>query len=564
MKKYIFIFLCLLVTMSCEDFLETDDLLNKNDTNFPVKEEDLTASIAAIYQPMAREQWGAFYNGLLASDEAFAGGNGPNDPKSFAIDQLKKNDENMLLPTWTNYYQGIFRANKLLENIDNVEDASETVVNKTIAEAYFMRAWYYFNLARTFGPVPLFTVAENVNKPRATVDEIYGQIALDLNNAIGLFKSETIQDMGPQRLGHANRWAAESLLARVYLFYTGYYQKSELPLAEGGSLSKSQIINYLEDVIDNSGHQLADDFRELWPYTNPLTVEDYPYTAGQGLEWLGEEGDNYETVFAVQFGNRGGWGGNSTFRNQVVTALSIRGQPGNPDVFPFGSGWGQGTVNTKFVEQWENEEPGDPRIQMSVLDVDDPSEGIVDFIAGGWTAHHETRHFNKKYHGIKVWKDKDAKTFYPSYTAPLYGAAEANWIRESQNLVLIRFSDVLLMHSELTETNTGMNLVRDRVGLPSIAYSREALEEERKHELFYEGVRYYDLLRWYGDDAGVILDENQNGVEVLNALIPAVMQYNLTERVKETKGLFPIPDSEITLSGGVIEQNEGWVGQGNL
>ena len=564
MKKYILIIFGLLVTMSCEDFLDTNDLLNKNDTNFPTKEEDLHASIAAIYQPMAREQWGVFFNGILASDEAFAGGNGPNDPKSFAIDQLKKNDENMLLPTWTNYYRGIFRVNKLLENIGNVKDASQSVVDKTIAEALFMRSWYYFSLARTFGPVPLFTVAENVNKPKATVDEIYGQIASDLKAAIELFESKTIQQMGPARLGHANKWAAESLLARVYLFYTGYYQKSELPLAEGGSLSKSQIITYLEDVIDNSGHELAEDFRELWPYTNPLTVEDYAYTAGQGLEWLGEEGDNYETVFAIQFGNRGGWGARSTFRNQVVTAFSIRGQPGNAGVFPFGSGWGQGTVNTKFVEQWENQEPGDPRIQMSVLDVDDPTEGIVNYIDGGWTQHHDTHHFNKKYHGIKVWKDKEAKTFYPSYTAPLYGAAEANWVRESQHLVLIRFADVLLMHSELTETNSGLNLVRARVGLPPVAYSLEALQKERKHELFFEGLRYYDLLRWYRDDAGIILDENQNGVEVLNAEIPAVMQYNLTERIKETKGLFPIPDSEVTLSGGLVEQNEGWIGEGNL
>jgi starch-binding outer membrane protein, SusD/RagB family len=557
MKKFIYILLFFVGFSGCESFLETEDLLNKNDLNFPLTEDDLQASLAAIYQPMAREQWGVFYNGAICSDEVFGGG-GPNDFKVAAIDKHLKDNENMLSSTWANYYTGIFRANKLFENFDNVQEVSTETGNQVLGEAHFMRAWYYFSLVRLFGEVPLFTVAENVVKPKGSAQEIYGQIASDLKSAIELFPSTSFTSMPPSHLGHANKWAAEALMARVFLFYTGYYEATDLPLAEEGSISKNQVITWLEDCIDNSGHQLAEDFRELWPYTNPLTVEDYVYTAGQDLEWLGESGDNPETVFAVKFGNDGGWG--NSYRNQIVTNFSIRWQSDYANVFPFGSGWGQGTVNTRLIDQWEQDEPGDPRIQMSVLNVDDPSEGIAKYEDNGWTQVHDTHHFNKKYTGITVWKNKDDSTIYKSYTAPLYGAAESNWIRESQDLVLIRYADVLLMHSELTETADGINLVRARVGLAPIAYSFEALQKERRHELSFEGVRYYDLLRWYGKSAGAILDANQNGVPVINSNVEGTMSFNLTERMNATGGFWPIPETELTLSNGELKQNAGWEG----
>jgi len=559
MKKYIALLLMIFAFSGCEEFLSTDDLLNKNDQNFPAVESDLDASLAAIYQPMAREQWGPFFLSVLVSDEAFGGG-GPNDFKSLAIDRHRKNEENMLQSTWSLYYTGIFRANKLMETIGNVDELTDTKRNQVLGEAHFMRAWYYFSLARLFNGVPLFTVTEQVMKPRATPAEVYAQIAADLKSAIEMLPAQSISAMPSSRLGHASKWAAEALLARVFLFYTGYYQTTDFPVAGGESLSKSQVVGYLEDCINNSGHELAEDFRELWPYTNPLTVEDYVYTADQGLEWVGEEGDNNETVFEVRFGNRGGWGGNSSYRNQVVTAFSIRWQTDYANVFPFGSGWGQGTVNKKYVEQWEQEAPQDPRIKMSVLDVDDPEEGIVEYEDGGWTQQHDTHHWNKKYTAITVWKNKEEGTIYNSYTAPLYGASEGLWVKESQSLVLIRFADVLLMHSELTETANGLNAVRARVGLEPVSYSFETLQEERKHELFFEGVRYFDLLRWYRTNAGTILDENQSGVEVLNSKVPAVTDYNLSERIDATGGFWPIPESEITLSNGVMEQNPGWQG----
>lgn len=67
-------------------------------------------------------------------------------------------------------------------------------------------------------------------------------------------------------------------MARVFLFYTGFYNKTELPLAGGGSITKSQVVAWLDDCIANSGHDLVPDYRNLWPYTNEFTVEHYHYT----------------------------------------------------------------------------------------------------------------------------------------------------------------------------------------------------------------------------------------------------------------------------------------------
>ena len=89
----------------------------------------------------------------------------------------------------------------------------------------------------------------------------------------------------------------------------------------------------------------------------------------------------------------------------------------------------------------------------------------------------------------------------------------------TQDLVLIRFADVLLMHAEMTRTTDGINRVRARAQLPPIlAYTDEALRSERRYELAFEALRYHDLLRWYGTDAGTIIKQNLNNCIIYNNL----------------------------------------------
>ena len=122
-----------------------------------------------------------------------------------------------------------------------------------------------------------------------------------------------------------------------------------------------------------------------------------------------------------------------------------------------------------------------------------------------------------------------------------------------QDFIYMRYADVLLMHSELTGDATGLNAVRARAGLEPVAYSLDALKEERLHEFAFEGIRWFDLVRW-GDVAN---GKNFYGSEcdVINVGVPG--KYSVSYR-PEIKGLVSIPESEIALSNGVYEQNPGW------
>jgi hypothetical protein len=123
-------------------------------------------------------------------------------------------------------------------------------------------------------------------------------------------------------------------------------------------------------------------------------------------------------------------------------------------------------------------------------------------------------------------------------------------LMHAQDFIFMRFADVLLMHSEITGTATGMNAVRNRAGLPPVAYSLAALKQERLHELAFEGLRWFDIVRW-GD-----VDTAFNGtINVNNSGIAGVYKANYRT---ETKGLVPVPETEVRLSGGVYEQNPGW------
>src|SRR5690606_21721308 len=167
---------------------------------------------------------------------------------------------------WTARYQGIYRANTALENLDKVTSwDTEDQKNQLRGEAHFLRALFYFELSQMFGEVPLVvsTVAQNL--PKSPADATYAQIAFDLQQAIELMPSAPYTSVAS---GHATKWSAQALMARVFLFYTGYYQKTDHPLVSGGTVTKEQVIQWLEDGIDDSGHSMVKAFRHLWPYSN--------------------------------------------------------------------------------------------------------------------------------------------------------------------------------------------------------------------------------------------------------------------------------------------------------
>lgn len=551
MRKYIFLLLLAVIFSSCEDFLDTTDYVRKNSDNFPENREELNNALTGVYSVLCHtggQMDCPFFWGTILSDESFGNG-GPGDHNWQAHNLLLKSPgENAHGSAWEMNYSGIFRCNSILDALSSDTDmgfTSDEDKNQYLGQVYALRAYYYFNLACVFGhyvPLRLQPIVEN--KPAATVEELYTQIGDDINKAVSLLPAKSIQTADNSSYGRITRWSAQALAARIFLFYTGYYKQTALPTLSG-SITKENVISWLEDCITNSGHSLLPDYRNNYVYGNHLTAPDYKYASDNNLKWVGDDGANTEAVFVVKYSvfNDNRWGLIFGIRSQSKAAT-----------FPFRDGWGAGSVNPKFFEDWLADEPDDIRRNASIVDLADPNEGMnySFYIDQG----EETGYVIKKVQNVNAY-DSEGNIYNFSLLA--YGGNDGQG-HSSVDQVMIRFSDVLLMHSELTGDATGINRVRERVGLPSVTYSLEALQKERRYELAFDGNRYYDLLRWYGTDAGSVIDANQNGATFYRIGNKFTMNGNVTKRLKDTGGFLELPKNEIDLSEGVLQQNPGWVG----
>ena len=234
MRKIWFYIVPLFFLFGCEDFLDVDNLTKKDTSTVPTTEEDVEMLITAAYQNIVQiaPLNNPFFMSELVSDDRF-GAAGQSDRDNRAIGRLKRNGENQFGTLWSKLYSVIYRVHNILDSMDMVEWSSEEARTAVEGEVLFLRAYAYMNLCRVYGTVPLVLTSERVNLPRATPDELWGQIGADYKAAIEKLPAQTYQDMDKSRLGHATKWAAEALMARAWLFYTGYYEKEELALPDG-------------------------------------------------------------------------------------------------------------------------------------------------------------------------------------------------------------------------------------------------------------------------------------------------------------------------------------------
>jgi hypothetical protein len=505
----------------------------------------------------------------IMSDDCFGGG-GVNDVNWRLVEEYNITDVNFLLSAWTWAYRAIYRANVVIAQLDMIEWSSPEARNYVEGQALFFRANAFFYLARLFGTAPMPVNPEPANIPRSSADDMFAQIGLDYSKAIELMPSTKIAaGVNTDNRVRATKWAAEAFMARAWLFYTGYYGKDAIDLTPAGgegSIDKATVVGYLEDCIKNSGHDLLKDYRSLWPYGNEATNAgtdgwSYKYAVDNKVEWIGEEGDNIETVFAYSSApTYSNWdddpysGVATAYGNPIALYCAPRKPAGSSenDYYPFGFGWGFGPVNPTLWSQWPD---NDPRKEASILNANNTDE-IKAYVWGGDSQMNESGYWTKKYTRILAPKDGSLV----NYGNVLWGASVSTdqQLGNVQDLITMRFADVLLMHSELTGTGDGMNRVRKRVGLSEVPYSVEALRAERRYELAFEGVRYYDLLRYGLDYAATALGA-QNGVAVQNQAVAATMNLDPDgAKLKLTGGFMPIPRQEIDLSAGVLEQTSGW------
>ena len=563
MKKLIYIIaIALLIPIfsGCEDFLDSKSFTSKDSNSFPLNDDDVNMMVNGVYA-MLNVQHAQGINAYtftaeLVADNCFGGG-GKNDIEAQATSHLMASGVSNFNSFWADRYTGISRANQTVAALEELV-ADGPFKNQKIGEVKFLRAFWFFELVQMFGDIPLPAQVpksvKDVETPpeQAPQKDVFTAIATDLWDAYSTMPADKA---GVLLSGTVTKWSAAALLARVFLFYTGFYGESSLPMAEG-SLSSAQVITALEDVINNSGYDLLPDFRSLWPYCNKATKPDYEYAA-DAPDWV-EGSANKEVMFYIKYNpSASGWGSETTvgYSNSVVLFMSPR-DPRSGALFPMGQGWGMCTVNPKLWNEWP---ATDMRRQASIYNQEVEA---TDYKWGADLQVEETGLWNKKLVTTQAYSPTGDlwDTFWRS---PLYGSYGSNDIQlgSGSDLILIRFADVLLMHSELKKDAAGINKVRARAKLdPIAAYSDAALRAERRYEFAFEGLRWGDIRRW--GIAGDALNDQYGALirNMGNAAVPfaAKSSGGVKARYEATKGFFMIPQTQISLANGTLKQNAGW------
>ena len=578
---------CALALVGCQkadSLLDTENYQAYDTSNYPKTEVDATQVITGIYNVLAdfykTPTATNIYNNSIASDEMLGGsstsGTGPQSTDRFMEEGADSSQSN-----FKRSYKGIFRCNYALESIPEIDDAlfsSIDAKNYLLGQAHFLRGFLFWELAEKFETFAVKTTTETVVIPRGTVDEGYKAITDDLLEAIKLMPAKYGYTTQAGMAGRATKYAAEALLARVWMFYTGFYGKSDM-----FGVTKSDIINYLKDVRDNSKFGLEADPREIWPYTNEWSsgfaygTNFGTYAANENLHWVGNH--SKETIWGIHFSLVT----SSVGYNRLGEYYALRNTKSTPNAacYPYGIGYTNGPVNGRMVEDWFKDPdygPADKRLWGSVISVGKAAKAydwmneegayveIPNHPSNDTKEVEKTYFHNKKYVVSTSYTDATkasiTKNFFYSMNSSIQNH---NQFGNRNDLIHIRYADVLLMLDELEGTVTGMNQLRARAGLkPYDGYTFERLQKERRYELAFEGIRLMDLRRWFPQDAGRIISDNQEGayIEYTGHPVPGgwtnIAGNGLVERYAKTRGFRMLSNSEIELSDGVLEQTPGF------
>lgn len=620
MKKYILSALAVCsaaIFTSCDDMLDTDPrVTDATSATFPGKIADVEALNTATYSIMNTMGGGdadtqnPFYWWELMSDNCFGSG-GLQDNKVKSLHHLVQMNSNQYEQPFVLLYGGINRANNQIETIDNVDwTGNEAKRNQLLGEGYFMRGLYTLWLTQLYGDVPLITatlITEEMKAQVSAEEVIYPQILSDFVSAQNLMSTE-------KSSGHANKYVAEAFMARAYMFWAGFYKKVadlstgsapaiNLVEQEGctaASLSQADVVNALRDIVSSGAYELLEDYRSLWQYSNSYVWDEtqkaletgeghaYKFIADMKREHCfdqpGMGNGNKEELFQIQFMNASNWnldqkGPYSCARMycnylSVFWALRVNGHNGDRNfTYPFTQGWGQGTPSNNIWDDWtvaENEGGyTDIRKLGSLIDgVTENKEIDYEFVkdcceASGFGV--------KKYNGVTLdaltgdtpwWDFAGGENFKGTLENPMQGD-------HFEDFYLMRYADVLLMLSEMTGDAQYMNQVQKRAGVPETPYSLKELQNQRRWEFAFEGLRFNDMRRWSGIDGGESCYaakalQAQAGKQmvvkgnVANKTAMKHMTCSWSKRYADTNGFLAKPQSQITLMNGNLIQNPGW------
>ncbi|GHT31874.1 membrane protein [Bacteroidia bacterium] len=534
MNKYIksFLVLTVLLLTACgEDFLDRPPYgILTNNTYYKTPDDAYTA-LTACYSfvaggdnsDMAFEQYEL---GDMTSDDAWKGGESDNDRpfvNDLAFFRAMSNNQ-VVEGWWMNNYQGIFRINSLLEALPDIEFSDAALKVRYDGEARFLRAYLYLNLVRVYGDIPLVDQKlvygrDEINLARTPAEQIHQFLRTELTTVAATLPPKSKMNLTSE-WGRASQGAAYGLLARVELFFKSYTEARDAA----------------KKVIDSGDYSLEPQYGDLF-FKNDLISE--------------------ESIFEMLHANTNGNGDDII----LPTYYRSRGV----------GGWGFLCPTKSLVDEFE---VGDPRLLYTITETGDKfprRDGTIE------VQNHTGYASGDGYHSRKM--------FYPE-------PRRANRSEMDLNKKEIRYADVLLMYAEaliesdgsLSEACDYINQVRDRarktykydpeaygdtpeekiasrmtkiaaVDIPDVKPTskeevRAALRHERRVELATESRRLYDLRRWGWQYSTPLIEKARRSLaSYANWSLP-----NPELRMER----YPIPQSEIDRTFGVIKQNEGW------
>ena len=466
---------------------------------------------------------------------------------------------------WVTAYTGIGRVNYFLNNYNRAETVKEEIRERYAAEAYFYRAYNYWVLTSYFGDVPYITDELSVESPdvyrgrdpRKTVIE---NVTKDLEDHY-----KNLPEYIPaasSEFGRVSQCAALALLSRIYL-YNGMY----------------------EEAADAAERAMNNSYHELYSTGNPDVdyVNLFNYTGRAS-----RNAANKETLLAFVYNYDLGEAARQSHnlsRECWVPGDYARFVPTNSMIEAYltkdGQIWDPSTVDT-YEDVFKDR---DPRMVQSILAPGTPWEGgkSGDLLSTD----------DKIYTYPLLTNNKTAAMTYSGYYMRKY--VEPSTVKyvghDDNDLVMLRYAEVLLNYAEAKEMlgqltqadlDKSINLLRDRVGmvhmklsqLPAGSDIRTEIQRERRIELFFEGHRYFDIIRW---KQGHILGEDLLGVNkrwLDQSRLAVDLDKDLTWQTKDGQPyllietgrtfnpdkhyLLPIPFKQMQLNPNLAPQNPGW------
>ncbi|PWJ57748.1 putative outer membrane starch-binding protein [Dyadobacter jejuensis] len=510
MKKIISIFIiyCGLFVSSCTlDTVPVDFIASEY---YFSNEEQCTLALTGVYDRMDYNYATNLCTLFDTADEMWAFGTiGPWVNSFYSSDTR-------ISSFWKQMYEGIERANMLLDKIDDADmDDSRRMVIK--GEAKFLRAYYYFMLVQNFGDVPFKTTAtasaSDLFYPRVSSDEIYDFIYDEMVEAEAMVAPITSYDYAE----HASKSAVQGMLARVSLYMAGFPNNRTEKYADA--------LKWSEKVIQQGFHTLNPDYSQVF------------------INLIQDKYDTKESIWEIGFRTTGASDSYYEF-----------GEMGNTNgiyqnILEYGAATGTFKV---YGALWNKYDTLDTRRDWAIAP--------YDFVYNSNPP--EKRYFDS----TKATNSRYIGKYRREYELSANKQKRAN----GTNYPLLRYADVLLMAAEAENEVNGpslkalgyLNQVRERAQAPLISdvaskdTFRKILQDERSLELCFEGLRKQDLKRWgiliptMKDLAKYIRDTETNATIVTRATLPL-------DNVTEQHYYYPIPLREMNLNK-LLTQNPGW------